>query len=197
MGEEALFGVHAATHPPGPYGTQLLVEASPGAQVLGQLVLPYTDPVDPNHFASIHNNPPGNWCRHPAVVLRRFGQGKVVYVTGDLERADTHRDVFVNLLRLLAGPVSFEADAPKAVEVTAFYQADKGRFLVSLVNFQKELPNIPVSGIKVRVRLDGRAPERLLLLPTEEALSYASTGDTVEFTAPRLDTFARFALEYR
>ena len=158
MGEEALFGVHAATHPPGLYGAQLIVEASPGAQVLGQLVLPYTDPADPNHFASVHNNPPGNWCGHPAVVLRRFGQGKVVYVTGDLERADTHRDVFVNLLRLLAGPFSFEADAPKAVEVTAFYQADKGRFLVSLVNFQKELRNIPASGIKVRIRLDGRSP---------------------------------------
>jgi hypothetical protein len=191
-----LFVPYTEKHPAGLYGRQLLLEAKPGVKVLGELVLPYTDPADPFHFASIHNNPPGIRTGRPAIVLNHFGQGQAMYVAGDLENADPHRGVFVSLIRLLAKPFSFEAEAPKAVEVTAFRQEGKRRTIVSLVNFQKDLPNIPVEGIKVRVRLDGKAPRRLLALPSESPLAYQVQGDCIEFVAPRLETLAMFALDY-
>ena len=34
--------------------------------------------------------------------------------------------------------------------MTVFHQPDRHRYLLSLVNFQKDLPNIPVEGIDVR-----------------------------------------------
>ena len=36
-----------------------------------------------------------------------------LYATAALEGADIHRDTFMNLVRLLAGPFTVEADAPK------------------------------------------------------------------------------------
>ena len=195
-GAEHLFAAYTTRHPAGLHGSQLKVEVSDNAEVLGELVLPYTDPADPVHFASIHNNPPGTWTGRPAIVVNRFGGGRAIYVTGDLESADPHREVFINLIRLLAKPFSFEAEAPRVVEVTVFHQADKRRFIVNLVNFQKELPNIPVDGIKVRVRLDGKAPRRLLVLPGERPLDYDVEDCYLEFAAPRLETFAMFALDY-
>jgi hypothetical protein len=148
------------------------------------------------HFASIHNNPPGVYTGRPALVANRFGAGRAIYAGLELESLEAHRDVFVNLVRALAERYSFEAEAPKAVEVTLFHQAERKRYIVNMINFQKELPNIPVEGIRVRVRLGDKRPEQLLLLPEETAVAYEVRDGAVEFTAPRLETFAMFALDY-
>ena len=91
-------------------------------------------------------------------------------------------------------PVMFEADAPKCVEVTVFGQPDKRRSIISIVNFQEQLPNLPVHGVKVRVKLDGESPVRLLALPDEEEHPYKVEGGYVEFTVPVLQDFAIYAL---
>lgn len=174
----------------------MVLEALPGAKVLGKLVLPITDPADPIHFASIHNNPPGKDAGRASLVLNRFGEGKVIYAAGDLESSDTAREVFVNLVRVLGGRFSFEADAPKPVEITLFHQAAANRYIISLLNFQVDLPNIPVEGIQVRVNAEGITPKRLLVLPEEKALEFVIRDGYVAFSAPRLETFAMFALEY-
>ena len=176
--------------------SQVIVEARPGADVLARIVLPYTDPADPRRYVSIHSNPPGITTDYPAIVVNSYGSGKAMYSTGDLESDDSHRDIFINLIRLQSERFSFEADAPKSVEVTVFRQTDRRRLVISLVNFQEDLPNIPVGGTRVRVRLDGREPERLLLLPEEGEWPFQLHGDYVEFTAPRLETFQMFALDH-
>ena len=195
-GAERLFSPYTRRHPAGLPGTQLIVAARPGVEVLGRVVLPYTDPADPITFVSLHNNPPGLSTDYPAVVVNRFGAGRALYAAGDLEAVDPHRDVFVNLIRLLAQPFSFEADAPAVVEVTLFRQPERRRFIVNLLNFQHDLPNVPVEGVRVRVRLGGKTPKRLLLLPSERALDFQVREDCLEFVAPRVETFAMFAVDY-
>ena len=164
--------------------------------VLGRTVLPYSDPDEPRRYVSIHSNPPGIRTDDPAIAVNRFGEGKSIYVTGELEKDDSHRDIFINLIRLLGDRFSFDADAPKSVEVTLFHQEDKQRYIISLINFQKELPNIPVEGIVVRVKLDDKVAKTLMLLPQEQQLDYKLTDGYAEFTVPRLETFAMFALDY-
>ena len=112
-----------------------------------------------------------------------------------MEKFDSHRDLFISLIRLISEPFTFEADAPKAVEITLRYQEDKQRFIISLINFQKELPNIPVDGIKVRIRLDSRTPKRLLVLPEEKELTHEIKDGYLQFIAPRLETLCMFALD--
>jgi hypothetical protein len=195
-GAEPLFADYTATHPAGMRATQFLVEAHPTAQVWGRVVLPHTDPADTQHYASIHNNPPGRATDHPAIVDHPYGQGQALYVSGEIEATAPLRDLLTNLIRRLARrPFSWQAVAPKAVEITLFRQPERQRWLVSLVNFQPELPNIPVEGIVVRLRLDGQTPRRLLALPEEREVPYTIVEGAVQFVAARLETLAMYALE--
>lgn len=191
-----LFGDYSVRYPLGMPVSQVRIERLPGAVTLGELVLPYSDPADPRHFSSIHNDPPGVYTGQPAMLLNRYGEGKAIYCAFEIETFDPARAFFIRLLRLLAGPLSFEADAPKPVEMTLFDQPDRARWIISLLNFQKDLPNIPVEAVRVRVRLEGRTPRRLLVLPGETELVYEEQEGYAQFTAPRLDTFLMFALEY-
>ena len=190
---------YSAKYPVTIGGSQTKVEAKKGTRVLATLTLPYTDPKDPTHFASIHSNPPGIATEYPSIVFNKYGKGKVLYVAAELEavKHKPQRLIFVNLIRMLSQkPFFFEADAPESVEVTLFHQKDKRRYLISLLNYQAKLPNIPVEGIKLRIRLDGKEPKKLMRLPEEKELAYENKGDYVEFTVPRLETFLMFALDY-
>jgi hypothetical protein len=191
-----LFEDYSAKYPLAVESTQIRVKAGARVQVLGKTALPYTDPADPRRYASIHSNPPGVYTDDPAVVVNHFGKGKVIYVTGDIENGDISRKVFVSLIRMLGAPFSFESDAPKCVEITLFDQPDSLRYLISLVNFQKELPNIPACGVNVRVNLNGKPVKRLLLLPDEQEVAYTTSGGYAEFTVPVIETFRMFALDY-
>jgi len=169
------------------------------AKILATVTLPYTDPKDISHFASANSNPPGISTDLPSIVLNQYGKGKVIYSAGVLElmKEDDHRSVFINLIKLISNrSFFFEADAPKSVEVTLFHQEDKKRYLIDLLNYQAELPNIPVSGIKIRIRLDNKKPQRLILLPEGKKLDFKIEGNYIEFIAPKLETFLMICLEY-
>ncbi len=193
---ESYFNGYSRQYPVGFYAPQVLLKADPGAEILGELALPYTDPADPLTFASTHNNPPGRWIGSPALVLNRFGGGCCLYAAVDMESADHAREVFANLIHFLAGPFTLESNAPKSVEITAFDQPADQRSIVHLVNFQKELPNIPVDGIRVRMRLAGKAPRQVSLLPDREPLTWEVQNDVLEFTLPRLDTYQMAEISY-
>ena len=193
---EELFVGYTSKYPAMLDDTQLIVKSTEASQTLATLVLPYTNPSDTSKFASIHSNPPGIPTRHPAVIMNLFGKGKVIYATGDIESNEVARGIFVQLLKRLFDRFKVGADAPQSVEVTTFDQPEKKRYLISLINFQKDLPNIPVDHIKLRVRLDGNVPKRLLLLPEEKPLPYEKNLDVVELSVPRLETFHMLSLEY-
>jgi hypothetical protein len=195
-GFEALMPEFSQKYPLGLEESQVLVSAQPGAQIMAKITLPYTDPADFTRFSSIHSNPPGIPTDYPSLVMNSYGKGKVIYSAASLEGVEYARSIFINLLNLFQQPYSFEADAPASVEVTLFQQADHNRFIINLLNFQKDLPNIPVDGIKVRVRVAGLTPGMLALLPDGEEMSYSYAGDIVEFESPRLETFRMFSLEY-
>ena len=195
-GHEKLFPDYTQKYPVMLESTQMIVKARPGVQVLGRMVLPYTDPADPLRFASIHSNPPGISTDNPAVVFNRFGKGKVLYVSGDMENADVASAILAHLLRFLYDQYSFEAEAPTPVEISMFDQEDRKRILVNLLNFQQDLPNIPVDGVRVRVRLDSKRPKRLVILPEEKEMPFEVRNGYAEFILPHLETFAMLALDY-
>ncbi|MCE5258924.1 MAG: alpha-L-fucosidase [Chloroflexi bacterium] len=191
-----LLAGYSAKWPLGLDQSQVMLQAHPGTQILGRLTLPYTLPSDPRRFASIHSNPPGIATGYPALVLHTYGKGQACYSAMALEGAEMHRDIIANIVRMLAAPFSVRAEAPKAVEVTTYHQPDNQRYIVSLVNFQKELPNIPVNDIKVAVSLGGHTIKQLLLLPAAQSWPYTVENGYAIFTAPTLETLAMFALDY-
>ena len=198
-GRTALAG-HSEKYPLSHAHPQMKLRAHEGSEVWGTLVLPYFAPGD-EKFASIHNNPPGPVTDLPAIVCHRYGKGKAIYAAGEIERQvhEPHQQVFANLIRSLARrPFLFEADAPVVVEVTALHQKRKKRYLINLLNFQEEPPNIPVRGIKVRLMLGRRRKvKKVLLLPKEKPLKFSASDGVVSFLVPELKTFHMVAVEYR
>jgi hypothetical protein len=188
------FGDLSAKYPPFTKGIGLEVGARPGAQILAVTTLPWPAP-DPSKFSSIHSNPPWQTTDRPEVVLNGVGKGRVVYCSSPIESVDGLSETFVRLLRLLHADYTFEGAGPASVEITLFHQPEQHRYRLTLVNFQRDLPNIPVDGIQVRLRLEGQRVHRVMRLPNNQRIDHREEGKQVSFTAPRLETLAMFAIE--
>ena len=169
------------------------VRAHDGVTVLATRTLPWPAP-DSRSFSSIHSNPPWVATDHPEVVFRRVGQGKVIYSASLIEEVETLQESFVLLLRRLYDRFIFEVKTHPAVEATLFHQPDRSRYVFNLVNFQKDLPNVPLEDIQVTLRLPGRI-RRIELLPKGRRLSIRESAGGVSFVVPRLDTLARIAIK--
>jgi len=167
-------------------GPGMVVRARPGATVLATTSMPWPAP-DPRAFSSIHSNPPWTSTDQPEVVLNSFGKGRVVYCASLLENVEGLAPTFIELIRSLHSDYAFEIAAHPAVEATLFEQRDRRRYVLSLVNFQKELPNIPITGIEVKLRLNARI-NSVTHLPSGKALKVHERSGGITFVAPRLDT---------
>jgi len=188
-------------HPLSISDTQIKVKQGPDDGALATLVLPYTNPDD-SRFASIHSNPPGARTRFPAVIHKKFGKGSILWSSAATETFATkslkHRKVLASIVRFLAKePFSFEASAPGCAEVVVFHKPDERRYLINVVNFQSEIgaPNIPVNGIKLRVRVKGR-PKKMLSQPEGKDVPFRQDGEYVVAKVPRLQTFRMLTLDY-
>jgi hypothetical protein len=188
------FGDFSPSYPAFARTTGQEVQTRPGAEVT---VLATTTRVwlagDPSRFSSIHSNPPWQPTDRPEVVLNRFGQGQAIYCASPLETIESLGGTVARLVRRLHGPFTFEADAPAAVELTLFHQPERHRYRLSLVNFQKDLPNIPVLDIPVRLRLPEKVI-RIVALPGDRPIAHAEAEGAVRFVVPRLETLAMFAV---
>ncbi len=191
---QALFGTFTPKYPAFSSGYGLEVEALPAAQVLATTTLPWPAP-DASRFSSIHSNPPWQSTSRPEVVFHGFGQGRVVYCSSLLELVPGLDRTFVQLLHLLQDEYSFAAQAPASVELTLFYQPERDRYLLTLVDLQKDMPNLPVDDIQVRLRLDGRPVSRIVQLPDNRVVDHRLEEGAVFLTVPRLQTLAMFAVE--
>jgi hypothetical protein len=179
-------------------GVQQLVRARPGATVRATITLPYTDPAEPR-FASLLTDPPGPRTSWPSILTNRFGKGRVTYAAGAIEawRHQSQREIHLRLVRELAArEFWFTAAAPQSVEVVGYLQEERRRFVVNLLNFQPALPNIPVHGIEVCVRMGGRKAVQVTKLPTGEKIGFRAEGDSVHFTADVLGDFDMYAVTY-
>jgi hypothetical protein len=133
------------------------------------------------------------------VLMNRFGQGTVIYSAGVIEswEHDSQRQVLFNLVRLLAQrPFVVRTEAPKSVEVTLFAQEERRRYVLNVLNYQQELPNIPVHGLKIAIRMDGRRPKGAVMLPEGTSLGFRQQGDSVEIELPILQDFSMIGIEW-
>lgn len=175
-------------------GASTVVRARENATVLATRTLPWPAP-DPRGFSSSHSNPPWVATAQPAVVLNRFGRGRVVYRATLLEEVPTLRESFVLPLRRLEPSFTFEVATHPTVEVTLFHQPDRRRHLLTLVSAQEELPALPVDGTEVRLRLPQRVRSVRTLLANRR-IGFRRTMDGVVFTVPRLDTLLMMAVNH-
>lgn len=172
-------------------------------KVMATIILPYTDPLNSTKFASIHSNPPGVPTNYPALIYKKFGNGRVIWSSAPIEKYAIsylkHRSIFAHIIKLLVrNPLSFEAIAPECVEILMFHKPDEKRYLINIINFQSDIgiPNIPVDNITLKVKLEGSLL-RAILLPDEKMIPFKQNKEYVLLKAPKLQTFHMLALDYK
>jgi hypothetical protein len=191
---QKVFGNWSAKYPPFVKGYGMEVKAHLTARVLATTTLPWSAP-EPTKFSSIHSNPPWQPTERPEVVFNQFGKGRTVYCSSLLETIEGLSESFIRLIRSLNDTYQYQAEAPAAVEMTMFHQPERRRYVLSLVNFQKELPNIPIEGIKVRLQLGSEGVRSIAQLPGNKLIKHQKKQGATTFTVPRLETLAMFAIQ--
>lgn len=190
---QPLFPDHSVKYPAFTTGYGFDVTPRNGANVLATTVLPWPAP-NPAQFASIHSDPPWLSTANPEIVLHEFGKGKVAYCSSLIESVDGLAESFIRLMRLLCDEYQFEVEAHGAVEATLFHQPERGRYVFCLVNFQNEMPNLPIDGIVVRLRLP-KLVRSVRRIGFEKNIPVRHDKAVATFIAPRLETLAMFAIE--
>ena len=168
------------------------VERVGDAQLLAVRGLPWPR-KDSSRFSSIHSDPPWIKSDQPELVEHPFGDGMSIYSASLIELLENAESLLVNMVRRLNPEFRFEIGAPGCVEATLFEQPDRKRYLFSLLNFQKELPNLPIDAIHCKLRLPCSIRE-VRHLPTNAIVATQRNGDAVEFESSKLNTLLMYAL---
>jgi hypothetical protein len=171
---------------PVPAPTVLEVDAAEDAEVLMTVTVPYAGgrgTRDDRGWANVHSSPPWEDTARPAVLRHRFGAGEVIYSTVALEGAGgrlagASRGLFVELVRLLLGPPTFEADAHPHAWATVFHEPEERRFRLSFLNAPPAGAPLPIPRIGLRLRPpEGARFASLRRLPDGEAVEFSRDGD--------------------
>jgi hypothetical protein len=87
---------------------------------LAVMKLPYTKTYE-RRFASIHSNPPGILTDIPALIVKKYGKGQVVWSAAPIENDSrlSHNKLFCNIILSMITP-SISSTAPRQVELTSF-----------------------------------------------------------------------------
>jgi len=184
-------------------GTLYLSEQAEG-KVLGTLTKAYFQVpgnVVDNKLESLHTTPPARDTGQPMLVHHAFGEGQSVYCAANLEAGATeaHRSLFLALIELLRnGWWSFEVDAHPAVWATVFDQPNRRRLVLSLLNYQAQLPPVPIRRVPFVLQPPkGTRFKRLVRLPRPEDIAFELGEDGALRAEVRdLDKLGMVAAEY-
>lgn len=149
--------------------------------VAATFTFPYTSWTEAR-CASIHSNPPGVPSEIPAIVVRRYGKGTVVWSAAPLEcgGTDEYCELLWGLVSRLARVkgLSFASDAPGNVELTMF--ASEGERLVNAVVLSDDVKAYPVAPFRVRVKCETE-PKSVTLLPEGRPVKFTYRNGYVSF----------------
>jgi len=160
------------------------------AQMLGRVVLPDFPINDPDHYASIHSNPPGVPTDYAGLTVNRYGQGTCIYLYSSLlkHQQDSQQQFGMELLRRYAVSPVESANLPPGTEITLLRSTTAEIILCCLVNYQEELPVIPVPNIKISLRLpDGFSALKLQRISDGLPVTFSRQGDIITFTLEQLN----------
>jgi hypothetical protein len=184
-------------------GTLLLADRAEG-EVLATLVRPYDrqwGTVFDRNWTSIHSSPPWQETETPVIVRHRFGKGVCVYAASDIECVESEANdrLFVRLIRdLAATPLAYGAEAHPAVWMNVFHEPERRRFRVCFLNYQKQLPAVPIAALPFHLRLPaGTRAARVVRVPDGEPVPFTVEPDGALWAEARnLEVFHMLAVEY-
>ncbi len=134
-----------------------LVQVEATTEVRALLTFPDFPVGDSDNYASIHSNPPASKpSTFPAITLHTFGKGRCYWMAAPiLQNRQYTQQAFMQKLCSEFLPVFVEAEnLPGSTEVTFLKSQDGARHLLCLVNYQDELPVIPLHDVRLKLHLE-------------------------------------------
>lgn len=174
-------------------GSAPIVRGIAPEHVIATVTLPYTT-QNTAQFASIHSNPPGKATDIPAMAVREYGKGKVIWSALPIECSTipAARRVLMNLLKGVFAPeLTVASDAPRDVEVTAFEVGNSIQVNAVLLNEEYEARKVEAFHIWVRCET---CPKAVKTLPDKNEISFEYRNGLVEFSVNNLDIFNMFEI---
>ncbi len=159
-----------------------------GAQVLAGLEESLFDPGN-EKYASIHSNPPGRSTSCVGLSSHLFGHGRAIYLASALLaiQQDAQQEFGERLLRENLPQQVLKTDAPACVELTLL-SASNGNRVLGLVNYQKELPNVPVSSVRVSLCGLQAAPQHCVRISDGQSVPFEWKNGSISLEIVDLET---------
>lgn len=160
------------------------------AKVLATLSVPTFDPDDPDHFASIHSNPPGKDTGFPALTINNFGKGKCLYFSQSLMaiQQDSQQSYLKRLLKeYIQSDFNIETNLPCCAELTILKSSCDDSILLCIVNYQKEYPNIPLRDIYLRLNFPQGIPLKCIGVYDKKEVKFIHNKRGIEFNFDQID----------
>lgn len=146
---------------------------------------------DPVHYASIHSNPPGKTTVFTGLTEHQYGRGKCFRFHSNLLgiRRHSQQEFSRNFLRVHLPPFVTESEnLPNSTEITLLKSTTSDSLLLGIVNYQEELPNIPLLGIHLTIRLAGQDKIRKIIRASDgREVAFRQENGLLSFEIPRLE----------
>ena len=191
---EKIFGDFNAKYPLPFDGFAPILENVESRYVAATLTLPYTDPRK-TQYASIHSDPPGRATDIPAVIVRKYGEGKVIWSALPMEgiKMDDYRYIVLRLVPEAKPHKSVKSDAPANVELTLF--RDEEGMTLNAVVLCDEVKSTAVPAFRVKVAAE-TAPRAVKLLPEGREVPFTYRNGYVSFRTRTLRIFDMYRIEF-
>ena len=174
-----------------------LVQTDKGTKKCAFLTFPDFPVGDTDNYASIHSNPPGSKpSSFPAITLHEFGKGRCYWMAAPILQSRHYtQQAFMKKLCSEFLPLFVEAEnLPGSTEVTLLKAQDGSKHLLCLVNYQDELPVIPLHDIRLKVHLDFM-PKCIRSISNGAVVPFAIVNGIVVFSLAKLEEGEFFWIE--
>lgn len=169
------------------------------ARVIARINEPLFDP-DAEQYASIHSNPPGVLTDYAGLTVNQYGKGRCIYLASPVLtlQQDAQQTFGAWLLREFApSSIVLGTSAPGCVEITVNRSTTARAYLIGLVNYQKEQPNVPVIDLTVKLRLPGvGVPTNCTRVSDGKRIDIKQEDGAFCVELPRLATLEMIEVEY-
>ena len=182
---------------PLPFNSRLpVVKGYDEKDVVARVVLPFVL-SGTRDCASIHSNPPGEVTDIPAIIVKKYGRGTVIWSAAPIENGETvdYACIMENLVeRFASDGVTVKTDVSPKVELVAF--KDEKRIRISAVSLEDSDVATVYPEFNISVVADGGVSE-VLLLPEEKKLPFTEENGRVSFKARSLHIFDMYEIRLK
>ena len=172
------------------YPSVLVIPES--ARVLATISEPMFDPDDPDSYASIHSNPPGRDTDYAALTINSYGNGTCIYMSQSLlaiQQDSQQSFAKTEFKKYIKSNINIETNLPDCVELTLLESSSDNSMLMCIVNFQKELPNIPLRDIYINLKIPRKVPVKCTNTSNNNTIEFKNQKGCIYFSFDRIDNF--------